>query len=528
MYDQGSINELGDLSFEEDTYATVSGVSRAFNWGYDPQNFNVPEGAYSSDPRDPAVRIREMKAMIDAMHAQGMRVVKDVVYNHTYSIFDGPFQRSVPNYFHRTWCNGLFSNGAGVGNEVASERPMVRQYIIDSLLFWQSEFGIDGFRFDLMWLHDTATMYEAVRQLRVVDPDVLIYGEPWRAAASPLDHSNLFSEHLHQIARDLGDPSGVRPTYHATISGRGFGMFNDIGRNAVRGGNDNNSRGFISGASYWEWSRIEPLMWRNIRSDFPFIWWASEGINYVGKHDNLVLFDNVSWSLGSAQGGIDAPGMTYDRTNNQPHDQINNWNFHRDPFAHIDRRNPMSNNPVRSVTLGTGLVLTSQGVPFLHAGDEFLRTKHGHRNTYNSPDFYNAIRWYQKEEFIEVNDYFAGLIQLRRERPAFRMNARWGMDNYYHLITASSWNPHVVAYRLGEHAGGDSWRNIFVAMNGSAQTRTVNLGNTVPLHVVVDATRVGRHPETGNIQAFRQIAPGATVTLPPFSMIVAFDEDVAE
>jgi len=219
--------------------------------------------------------------------------------------------------------------------------------------------------------------------------------------------------------------------------------------------------------------------------------------------------------------------MTYDRTNNQPHDQINNWDFHRDPFAHINRANPMSSNPVRSVTLGTGLVLTSQGVPFLHAGDEFLRTKHGHRNTYNSPDFYNAIRWYQKEEFIDVNDYIAGLIQLRRERPAFRMNARWGMDDFYHLITASAANPHVVAYRLGEHAGGDSWRNIYVAMNGSAQTRTVNLGNRVPLNVVVDATQVGRHPVTGNIQSFREIAPGQTVTLPPFSMIVAFDEDIA-
>ena len=525
MYDQGSLNELGDLSFEEDTYATVSGVSRAMNWGYDPQNFNAPQGSFSSDPRDPAVRIREMKAMIDAMHDQGIRVVKDVVYNHTYSILDGPFQRSVPNYFHRSWCNGLFSDGAGVGNEIASERPMVRQYIIDSLLFWQSEFGIDGFRFDLMWLHDTATMYEAVRQLRAVDPDVIIYGEPWRASASPLDHPNLFSSYLHDIARSLGEPRGIRPTYHATVSGQGFGVFNDMGRNAMRGGNDNNSRGFISGASTWEGNRIEQLMWRNVRSDFSFTHWASEGINYVSKHDNLVLFDNVSWSLGSVWGGIDAPGMTYDTTNREPHDQINNWDFHRDPFAHINRENPMNSNPVRAATLGTGLVLTSQGVPFLHAGDEFLRTKHGHRNTYNSPDFYNALRWYQKEEFIDVNDYFTGLIQLRRERPAFRMNARWGMDDFYHLITASAANPHVVAYRLGEHAGGDSWRNIYVAMNGSAQTRSVDLGNKVVLNVVVDATQVGRHPDTGALQSFREIAVGETVELPPFSMIVAFDID---
>ena len=527
MYLQATINELGDLSFEDDTYDTVSGVSRAMNWGYDPKVFNTPEGSFSTDPRDPAVRIREMKAMINAMHEQGMRVVKDVVYNHTYSIIDGPFQRSVPNYFHRSWCNGLFSDGAGVGNEIASERPMVRQYIIDSLLFWQSEFGIDGFRFDLMWLHDTATMYEAVRQLRAVDPDVLIYGEPWRASASPLDHSNLFSDYLHDIARSLGEPRGVRPTYHATVSGQGFGVFNDMARNANRGGNDNNSRGFISGASSWEGNRIEPLIWRNIRSDFSFTHWASEGINYVSKHDNLILFDNVSWSLGSVWGGIDAPGMTNDTTNNEPHDQINNWDFHRDPFAHINRESPMSSNPVRALTLGTGLVLTSQGVPFLHAGDEFIRTKHGHRNTYNSPDFYNALRWYQKEEFIDVHNYFAGLIQLRRERPAFRMNARWGMDDFYHLITASAANPHVVAYRLGEHAGGDSWRNIYVAMNGSAQTRSVNLGNDMVLNVVVDATHVGRHPETGALQSFREIGIGEYVELPPFSMLVAFDIDEA-
>ena len=524
MYDQGSLNQLADMSFEEDTYATVSGVSGAMNWGYDPQNFNVPQGSFSTDPTDPALRIREMKAMINAMHEQGIRVVMDVVYNHTYSIFNGPFQRSVPNYFHRSWCDGIFSDGAAVGNEIASERPMVRQYIIDSLLFWQSEFGIDGFRFDLMRLHDSATMYEAVRQLREVDPDVIIYGEPWNPLPTPIDHHYLIPNRLHEIARALGVPGGVRPTDHHAATGQGFGVFNDPWRNAARGGNDDNNPGFITGAPNADGRPVELAIWGNIRGNFAFVEWTSEMVNYVSKHDNLIIFDNVSWSLGAAQGGIDAPGMTVDRTNGEPRDQIDNWDFHRDPFAHLDRSNIMNNNPVRSVTLGTGLTLTSQGVPFLHAGDEFLRTKHGHRNTYNSRDFYNAIRWYQKEEFIDVHNYFAGLIQLRRERLAFRMHSRADIYNYYHLISASPLeHQHVVAYRIGEHAGGDSWRNIYVVMNGGAEYRTISLGNTMPLNVVVDATRVGRNEDTGMIEPFATIEAGEMVVLPPFSMIVAFD-----
>jgi pullulanase/glycogen debranching enzyme len=190
FYDQRHVNEL-------EPNRQIYNTRHAMNWGYDPQNYNVPEGTYSTDPTIPYLRIQELKAAIDAMHNVGIRVVKDVVYNHTASVTDGPFQASVPYYFHRTWATGMIAGaGSGVGNELACERPMVRQYIVDSLLYWQREFGIDGFRFDLMWLHDIHTMRAAVEALRAVDPTVIIYGEPWAASppGSPLNYPWLFTD----------------------------------------------------------------------------------------------------------------------------------------------------------------------------------------------------------------------------------------------------------------------------------------------------------------------------------------------
>ena len=498
VYDQQTLNELSPNRLQ---YNYIDG----FNWGYDPQNFNVPEGSYSADPTDPALRIRELKALIDALHERGIRVVKDVVYNHTYSILDGPFHRTVPGYYYRSWCNGLFSNGSGVGNEVASERPMVRQYIIDSLLFWQEEFGFDGFRFDLMWLHDHETMYQAVHYLRSVDPDVLIYGEPWRAAASPLEHRNLFGSHLHEASRR----GYVGPTDKYTISGQGFGFFNDDSREIFRGNNDGPGRGFITGAThrFGRNQRIEDGLWNAIRSDYPHVWWASESINYVSKHDNLILWDNISWSLGSSWGGIDAPSLVNER--------IDNAQFRDDPHRHINRNDPLSSNAVRSLLLGTGIVLTSQGVPFLHAGDEFLRTKHGHRNSFNAPDFYNAINWELKIEFYEVFEFYRGLIELRNNTPAFRMDMRHGMDRYYHRISAPE---RVVAYRLGEYAGGGNWRNIFVAYNGSPNYQRVYFGHLGNLNIVVNDRQAG-------IDTIGVLREREAAVLPPFTMFVAFDID---
>ncbi|MCL2386032.1 MAG: type I pullulanase [Defluviitaleaceae bacterium] len=490
VFDQQTINEIGALYFN---------AHGSFNWGYDPQNFNVPEGSYSTDPTRPYLRIQELKMLIDALHSRGIRVVKDVVYNHTYSIIDGPFQRVVPVYYHRTWCNGLFSNGSGVGNEIASERPMVRRYIIDSLLFWQEEFGFDGFRFDLMWLHDYETMYQAVEALRAIDPDVLIYGEPWRAAASPLEHQELFPSRLN------GRRGFVGPTNHFAVSAidgnERFAFFNDDFREVYRGNNDGAGRGFATGASYRfgrPLDRIEYALWRAVRADHQYIHWASESINYASKHDNLILWDNISMSLGSEWGGVDSFA----------------GEFHSNPHHHICSYDPLSSYPVRSLLLATGIVLTSQGVPFLHAGDEFLRSKRGRHNSFNAPDFYNAIDWELKLSFPEVFEYYRGLIELRRNTPAFRMNLLYGMTtNYYQLIRADY---RVLAYRLGPYAGSypnNNWRYIYVAYNGSPYTHYLNFGNQSAINVVVDYRRAG-------IEILYTVE--GYVTLPPFSMFVGF------
>jgi len=516
FYDQRHVNELQP---DRQIYNT----RHAMNWGYDPQNYNVPEGTYSTDPTIPYVRIRELKAAIDAMHNVGIRVVKDVVYNHTASVTDGPFQASVPYYFHRTWCTGMIAGGgSGVGNELACERPMVRQYVVDSLLYWQREFGIDGFRFDLMWLHDIQTMQAAVAALRAVDPTVIIYGEPWAASpmGSPLNFPELFRDsqgNLRQAFDQMPLPSSTN-----NITGNGFAFFNDNTRNMLRGGNRDANSGFVNGATG---GAVIGNLWRSIRANTPHVSTASESVNYISKHDDMVLFDNVAWSLGAARGGIDAPGHSSWVTPEffSQYGTLSNDAFRHDPHHTINRDDIFSNNIVGSITMGTGVILTSQGVPFIHAADSFLRSKRGHENTFNSDDFFNSIRWDFKVEFIEVHQFFAGLIELRRSRLAFRMDNRADIDAAYHPIfpnppasAAGAGQEMVLAYRLGEHAGGDSWRNIFVAYNGASEPRIVNFVWPEPLHVVVDSRNAGT-------EVLWVIQPREAITLPPFSMIVAFD-----
>ncbi|MCL2399858.1 MAG: alpha-amylase family glycosyl hydrolase [Defluviitaleaceae bacterium] len=523
----------------------------AFNWGYDPQHYNVPEGSYSTDPTVPYLRTRELKTLIDTLHQNGIRVVKDVVYNHTYSILDGPFHRVVPGYYYRTWCNGLFSNGSGVGNEVASERPMVRRYIIDSVLYWQREFGIDGFRFDLMWLHDAETMYQVVEALRAVDPDVLIYGEPWRAAVSPLEphHSGAsIPGHLHDYAnrrwQGTGRPMvGVHPTNHWAISrvthlpgwtqnvGR-FGFFNNISREIFMGHNDGPRAGFAAGGSTAQGSPTEVGLWDAIRGfthNYGYSHWASDSINYVSKHDNLILWDNINWSLGSGHGGINAspnnpiPDPAWHNNLRVGDEFINNQAFYNDPFAHLNRNDIMSNRAVRSHLLAAGIVLTSQGVPFLHAGDEFLRTKRGHRNTYRALDRYNAFRWEQLIEFEDAFNFYSGLIELRNNTPAFRMDLLLGMDEFYNRLYM---NNRMLAYRLqpnaaGQLPGGGDWRYIYVVYNGSPYERFINPNvrrSSVPLNIVVTSRYAGT--ETLGV-----LQPNDVIVLPPFSMFVAYYAD---
>jgi len=516
FYDQRHVNELQP---DRQIYNT----RHAMNWGFDPQNYNVPEGTYSTDPTTPYVRIQELKAAINAMHNMGIRVVKDVVYNHTASVTDGPFQASVPYYFHRTWCTGMIAgSGSGVGNELACERPMVRRYIIDSLLYWQREFGIDGFRFDLMWLHDIETMRAAIEALRAVDPTVIIYGEPWAAnpMGSPLNFPFLFEDSQGNL-REAFDTMPL-PSSTANITGNGFAFFNDNTRNMLRGGNRDANSGFINGSTR---GAVISDVWRSIQAGTPNVAWASESINYISKHDDMILFDNVAWSLGAERGGIDASGHTNWVTPQffSQYGTVDNEAFRHDPHHTINREDIMGSNLVRSVAFGTGVILTSQGVPFIHAADSFLRSKRGHVNTFNSDDFFNSIRWDQKVEFTCVHEYFMGLIELRNSRPAFRMDSRADINATYHIMFPNppaavppGGQDMLLVYRLGEHAGGDPWRNIFVAYNGASEPREVNFVWHEPLNVVVDDRNAG-------IEVLWTIAPRESITIPPFSMLVAFD-----
>jgi len=516
FYDQRHVNEL-------DPNRQVYNTRHAMNWGYDPQNYNVPEGTYSTDPTIPYLRIQELKAAIDAMHNVGIRVVKDVVYNHTASVTDGPFQASVPYYFHRTWCTGMIAGGgSGVGNELADERPMVRRYIVDSLLYWQREFGIDGFRFDLMWLHDIHTMTAAIEALRAVDPTVIIYGEPWAASpqGSPLNYPALFQDSLGNLREAFTQPP--LPSNTQNITGNGFAFFNDNTRNMLRGGNRSNQSGFVN---EHVGGGVVGDVWRSIRANTPNVAFASESINYISKHDDMIIFDNSAWSLGAERGGIDAPGFENWSTASffSQYGTLSNEAFRHDPHHMINRDDLFGNYLVRSVTFGTGIILTSQGVPFLHAADSFLRSKRGHENTFNSDDFFNAIRWDHKVEFFEVHKYFAGLINLRNSRPAFRLDSREDINSSYHVIfpnppasVAPGGQDLLLVYRIGEYAGGDSWRNIFVAYNGASEERVVNFVWHELLNVVVDYRNAG-------VEVLWTIEPREAIVVPPFSMIVAFD-----
>ena len=452
-FDFASVNEL--------TVDDPSSPNPKFNWGYDPQNYNVPEGSYSTNPADPKTRIREYKQMVQALHNAGIRVVKDVVFNHTYTVSGSPFEATVPGYYYRTNEFGAFTDGSGCGNEVASERPMVRKFIVDSCLYWAREYNIDGYRFDLMALHDIDTMEEISERLRSeVDPTLIIYGEPWHAGGTPLDES------LQLLA-------GVQ-------RGMNIAVFNDQFRGAIKGGSDDDSRGFASGQTGQETGIV-----RGVRGSVDvFTGQANESINYVTAHDNLNLWDKFSISWGAQ-------------------------NMRENPYSMIDPGKPLfENNAVRSSVLANGIVFTAQGVPFFQAGDEFLRTKFGDHNSYESPDSINRIRWENAGTYREVVEYYQGLIQLRKAQPAFRMNSRADMD----LITVLTAQDMLVAFTVGDNAGGR--QTVFVAYNGAETTASVILPGEGTWYQVVNDRMAGVTP-LAHVQGI--------LTLPPLSMAVLHD-----
>jgi pullulanase len=396
-----------------------------YNWGYDPENYNVPEGSFSTDPFDPKARVREFKEMVLAFHKKGIRVVLDVVYNHTGKTDDSNFNLLVPGYYYRQNEDGTFSNASACGNETASERPMMRKYIIESLKYWMDEYHLDGFRFDLMGIHDIETMNEISYELHNIDPTIFIYGEGWTAGGSPLQE----------------DQQALKKNTYRLDS---IAAFSDDIRDGIKGSwNNHESKGFVSGAPDLEESVKFGVVasTKHPQVDYTKVNyspepWAAEPyqtMNYVSCHDNHTLWDKLV---------ISNPGASADE---------------------LTRMHKLANT----------IVMTSQGIPFLHAGVDFLRTKQGVENSYNQPDSINQIDWSMKHENRDVFDYYRGLIKLRKDHPAFRMSSTAEIQKNLEFIETGI--PNVVAFQLKNHANGDSYKNIIVIYNASKQNQIIDI-----------------------------------------------------
>ena len=395
-----------------------------YNWGYDPKNYNVPEGSYSTDPWKPEVRIREFKTMVKRLHEAGIRVILDVVYNHTFNIKNSNFQLTYPDYFYRKNTDGTYSDGSGCGNETASERPMMRKYMLESVKYWATEYHIDGFRFDLMGIHDIETMNDIRAELNKINPDILVYGEGWSAGSCAYpEEKRAVKAHISQMP--------------------GIAAFSDEMRDALRGPFSDDKKGaFLAGITGSEESLKFGIagaiahpgidMTRVNYSKTPWATEPTQMIGYVSCHDDMCLVDRLRVSIPN----IDA-----------------------DELMRLDK-------------LAQTVVFTSQGIPFMLAGEEMLRDKKGVHNSYNSPDSINALNWSNLDRYPQLYLYYKGLIQLRRHHPAFRLGTAELVRKHLEFLPTQDC---LVGFVLKNYAGGDSWKNIFVFLNGNREAHEVTL-----------------------------------------------------
>ncbi|PZT55776.1 type I pullulanase [Paenibacillus silvae] len=447
---------------EEDVNDHMHDASN-YNWGYDPLHYNVPEGSYASRADDPETRIREFKSMIAALHRKGIGVIMDVVYNHTFDTAGSSFEKLAPGYYYRQHADGTYSNGSGTGNEVATERAMVRKFIIDSVRFWAEQYHVDGFRFDLMGLMDSTTMKQLTSELHTrVSPSILLYGEPWGALDSPL-------------ADEM--------TLKGTQRGAGFAVFNDNFRGVIKGDSDGDGKGFATG----EEGKVADL-WIGVQGSIhDFAEASSETINYVTVHDNLNLWDKVA----RTQGLQDVLGfLQYNEDGSlKGCSSVEEAVRKAKPYLQVDPHDVLGNETVRRCLLANGIVLTSQGIPLIAAGDELLRSKYGDMNSHQSGDMVNAIHWEQKQRFKPVFDYYRGLIQLRKEHPAFRLRTREAIEQHVCLLHQAEG---LLAYELQGAAVEDTWQRIVVIYNAAMRTRLFPIPSGV-WNVAVEDGRVDAH-----------------------------------
>ncbi len=431
-----------------------------FNWGYDPVNYNVPDGSYSTDPYKGEVRIKEFKEMVKALHQQDIGVVIDVVYNHTGVYDDSNFNLEFPGYYYRQWENGKRSDASACGNETASDRAMMRKFIVESVAYWAKEYHIDGFRFDLMAIHDIETINAVTTRLKEINPNILIYGEGWTAGDSPLPI----------IRRALKAEISQMPQVAA---------FSDEIRDGLKGSVfDEKDTGFVSGKKGAEESvkmgivgcikhpQVDNM--KTYNSDKP---WAAEpwqAVMYVSCHDNLALFDKLK----------------------------------------VSRPDASKSEIIAMDKLANAVVMTSQGIPFIHAGEEMLRSKKGNHNSYNAGDSINQIDWSWKSEHKNVVEYYKNLIQLRKNHPAFHMSKK---EDVLHNLSFHKVEQGLISYQISNNANGDKWKNIYVIYNARPEMVKYKLKGDWKIAVVGDDFNLN------------QVVSGK-INIPGISMMILYQE----
>nr|WP_206773486.1 type I pullulanase [Bacillus cereus group sp. N14] len=399
-----------------------------YNWGYDPKNFNVPEGSYSTNPYEPTVRITELKQMIQTLHDNNLRVVMDVVYNHMYNAAESNFHKLVPGYYYRYNEDGTFANGTGVGNDTASERKMMRKFMVDSVTYWAKEYNLDGFRFDLMGIHDYETMNEIRNAVNQIDPSIILHGEGW----------------------DLNTPlaAELKANQKNAEKMKGIAHFNDNIRDGLKGSVfEEKENGFVNGKDDME-DRIKKGITAGIDYDINSSTYQDpeQVLTYVEAHDNHTLWDK------------------------------------------LELTNPGDSEEVRKQMhkLSSSILLTSQGIPFLHAGQEFMRTKYGDHNSYKSPDSINQIDWLRRAAFNNEVDYMKGLIELRKKYSAFRMTSAEQIKKQVSFIDTPK---NVVAYSI--KGNGNKNEYFMVTHNANRETVDITLPSKGPWKVLVDGKQAG-------------------------------------
>ena len=462
-YDFGSIDETRidpDLYYQHAYEGLPKGVipakpdfSPQYNWGYDPVNYNVPEGSYSTDPYTPETRIREFKEMVMALHSAGIRVILDVVYNHTYDIEHSNFQRTYPDYYYRGERGEVrgkrlpegqnisltshlspltsYSNGSGCGNETASDQPMMRRFMIESVKYWIKEYHIDGFRFDLMGVHDIATM-NAIRQaVDEIDPTIFIYGEGWSAGACALPNEQLgMKANIPQMPRIAAFSDEIRDALR--------GPFSDDTVPGWLGTPQQDGAGEASLTESLKFGIVGAIQHPQVDmskvnySKSPWALEPTQMISYVSCHDDMCLVDRLRASI---------PALTPDEL-------------------------------IRLDLLAQTAVFTSQGVPFMLSGEELLRDKKGVHNSFESPDSINQLNWANKEKYPQVFAYYKNLIALRNNHPAFRLGDAGLVRKHLEFLDAPQG---TVAFRLKDYAGRDDWRNIIVILNANREEVKVDI-----------------------------------------------------